>query len=128
MNDINNAQFYAADDLGEGRGRFDTLSQEVELYNAQQALDELKTVEDRLNSERARLERDAEAVTARERLARDDVIASLRNPTGVPQFDMLTDTDPITLQRYLALLRGEEEEELPVAGIPSAFSRNVLVS
>ena len=79
----------------------------------------------RLNSERGRLERDAENVASRERIERDDILSTI-GESGVPEFTNYARNDPITLQQYLALLNSEEDN--PATGsMPSAFSRNLGV-
>ena len=125
MEQINNASFYATDDLTSNQSSAEQLQAEVELYKANQAMDEINTLMNRLNSERGRLERDAENVAARERIAREDILSTI-GESGVPEFQNYGRTEPITLEQYLALLASEEET--PTSGtLPSAFSRNLGV-
>ena len=125
MEQINNASFYATDDLTSNQSSAEQLQAEVELYKANQAMDEISTLMNRLNSERGRLERDAENVAARERMERDDILSTIGD-SGVPEFANYARNDPITLQQYLALLNNEEDN--PATGsMPSAFSRNLGV-
>ena len=65
---VRNQQFYATDDLTGSQGSFDALQAEIELFGAQQAMDELAQAEQRLQGERQRLEADAEAVALRIKL------------------------------------------------------------
>lgn len=125
LTQINNAQYYGVGDLGGDRASFDTLQAEIELYNAQQALDEINAAETRLNSERQRLERDAEAVAERDRIARDAILSAV-GASGVPEFENFDQIDPVTLGQYLALLQSQEEEEFANQIAPSAFAQNVL--
>lgn len=125
MEQINNASFYATDDLTSNQSSAEQLQAEVELYKANQAMDEISTLMNRLNSERGRLERDAENVASRERIERDDILSTI-GESGVPEFTNYARNDPITLQQYLALLNSEEDN--PATGsMPSAFSRNLGV-
>ena len=125
LEQINNANFYASNDLTGSQDQFDALNAEVELYNAQQALDEIAQVEGRLNSERNRLVTDEANVAERKRRETEDVLNAL-GPSGVMEFQNLNQVDPITLEQYLNLLRIQEEEENLRAATPSAFSQNVI--
>ena len=125
MDQINNASFYATDDLTSNQSSAEQLQAEVELYKANQAMDEIDTLMNRLNSERGRLERDEEAVAAREARERTDILSTVGS-SGVPEFQNYSGTDPLTLQQYLALLNNEEENTT-TGSLPSAFSRNMGV-
>ena len=127
LQQINNANFYASNDLTGSQTQFDALNAEIELYNAQQALDEIQQVENRLNSERNRLVTDEANVA--ERLRRESAdVASAIGPSGVMQFNNLAQNqvDPISLEQYLNLLRSQEEEENLQSATPSAFAQNVI--
>ena len=127
LEQINNANFYASNDLTGSQDQFDALNAEVELYNAQQALDEIQQVENRLNSERNRLVTDEANVAERLRRESSDV-ASAIGPSGVMQFNDIASNqvDPMSIEQYLNLLRTQEEEENLTTGTPSAFTRNVI--
>jgi len=128
VEDINNASFYGLDDLTGSQAAFDEQKAQVDLFNAQQALDEIAAAEQRLQSEKQRLETDAEAVAARSGQAQQDLLASI-GASGVPEFQNFAQIDPITLEQYLNLLaQGGDEEELgALANLPSAFSQNLGV-
>jgi len=128
VEDINNASFYALDDLTGSQAAFDEQKAQVDLFNAQQALDEIAAAEQRLQSEKQRLETDAEAVAARSGQAQQDLLATI-GASGVPEFQNFAQIDPITLEQYLNLLaQGGDEEELgALANLPSAFSQNLGV-
>ena len=128
VEDINNASFYGLDDLTGSQAAFDEQKAQVDLFNAQQALDEIAAAEQRLQSERQRLETDAEAVAARSGQAQQDLLATI-GASGVPEFQNFAQIDPITLEQYLNLLaQGGDEEELgALANLPSAFSQNLGV-
>lgn len=123
METVNNASYFREDDLGDNQSAYDAIQAEAELYNAQQAMDEVDAIMNRLNSERGRLQADAEAVKARnaEALSRMNLGA-----TGLPEFGDLSQVDPYTLQQYLAMLNDDEEEE-PTAGqmANAGFSNNL---
>ena len=125
MDQINNASFYGTDDLTSNQSSAEQLQAEVELYKANQAMDEIDTLMNRLNSERGRLERDEEAVAAREAQERTDILSTVGS-SGVPEFQNYSGSDPLTLQQYLALLNNEEENTT-TGSLPSAFSRNMGV-
>lgn len=127
LEQINNANFYASNDLTGSQTQFDALSAEIELYNAQQALDEIAQAENRLNSERNRLVQDEANVA--ERLRRESAdVASAIGPSGVMEFNNIArnQVDPMTVEQYLNLLRSQEEEENLLSATPSAFSQNVI--
>ena len=123
---LNNKSFYEVGMVDGEQGGFDSMQAEVELYNAQQAMDEIAGMEDRLNSERGRLERDAEASGERDRISREDILKMV-GENGIPEFGDLSQLDPMALEEYLKLMNGEEEEEEfgMNSANPSAFSQNV---
>ncbi len=125
LEQVNNASYYGTGDLGQNQGEFDSLNAEVELYNAQQALDEITSAQNRLNSERQRLEQDEEAVSERERIAKEQILATV-GASGVPEFANFSEIDPQTLQAYMQMLADQEEEEFGNTLAPSAFSQNVM--
>ena len=123
---LNNRSFYEVGMVDGEQGGFDSMQAEVELYNAQQAMDEIAGMEDRLNSERGRLEADAETAGERDRISREDIL-SMVGENGLPEFGDLSQLDPMALEEYLKLMNGEEEEEEfgMNSANPSAFSQNV---
>ena len=121
LENVRNASYYATGDLGDDQASFDAIQAEAELYNAQQAMDEVDQIMTRLNSERQRLEADAEAVAARTGSAQERLLAAL-GTSGLPEFQDLSQVDPMTLQQYMALLQNEEEEDIPLGLSPTAFS------
>ena len=123
---VRNQQFYATDDLTGSQGSFDALQAEIELFGAQQAMDELAQAEQRLQGERQRLEADAEAVALRENQAQQDLLATI-GASGLPEFQDFNQVDPMTLEQYLNLLANSEEEEFPLGLSPTAFSQNLGV-
>lgn len=121
LEQVRNASYFQTGDLGSDQETFNAIQAEAELYNAQQAMDEVDAIMNRLNSERQRLEADAEAVAARRNQSASQLLGSL-GPGGVPRFRDFSQTDPMTIEEYLARFVNTEEEE-PLLGLsPSAFS------
>lgn len=119
METVNNASYYGTGDLTDNQSAYDAIQAEAELYNASQAMDEVDAIMNRLNSERQRLEADAEAVAARQNAAQQRLTLGT---SGLPTFQDLSQVDPMTLQQYLAMLASQEEEPIPLGLSPSAFS------
>lgn len=114
LNRVQEASYYGTPDLGGDRESLESLQAEAELYNAQQALDEIDSVANRLNSERQRLEADAEAVAARENAAREQLQSQIGS-SGVPQFQNFAMVDPLTTsqfaQRFIAPQSEDEDQQ-----------------
>lgn len=124
METVNNASYYATGDLSGSQSDYDAIQAEAELYNAQQAMDEIDAIMGRLNSERQRLEVDAENVDARQLAATEDLNV---NPlSGLPQFQNLSQIDPMTFEEFYQLYGNPNEEEALAAYINSPFSQNVI--
>jgi len=122
---VRNASYYASGDLTGDQTDFEAMQAEAELYNAQAAMDEIDAIMGRLNSEKQRLETDAEAVAARTSASQNAILSSLGSG-GVPTFADYSQVDPMSLQEYLAMLSDEEEED--TFGLsPSAFSNSLGV-
>lgn len=130
LQQIRERNYYSLDDLTNQQPEVEAAQAEIELYNAQQALDELDGITTRLNAEKQRLERDAENVLARKRLEQAQLAASL-GPGGVPMFQDYSLVSPITASDYARLLlqNASEEEEEDLLNVPSQanFSRNLGV-
>jgi len=123
METVNNANFYGLDDLTGSNTDYDAIQAEAELYNASQAMDEIDSIMTRLNSEKQRLEADAEAVAAR-RLASLDRMQL--GAGGLPAFADLSQVDPMTLEQYMAMLASDEEEDPTLGQLAnSGFSNNL---
>ena len=104
------------------------IEEKQQLFSAAQALDEIDTITDRLNSEKQRLETDQEASGAALNRERQEILASL-GPGGIPQFNDFTRTQPMTAQEYLTLLARKNEEDEVIGGqaVPGGFSSNLGV-
>lgn len=125
MDQINNASYYASGDLTGDMQSAEKMQAEVDLYNAQSALDEITSTMDRLNSEKQRLEIDAENVAARQAQERADILSTV-GASGVPEFQNYATNAPMTMEQYMALLNSEEEDTI-TGRSPTAFSRNMGV-
>jgi hypothetical protein len=129
LTQVRERSFYSLDDLTGQQPELEAAQAEIELYNAQQALDEIDAITTRLNSEKGRLERDAENVLARQRVEQAELASSL-GPGGVPRFQDYSLIDPITASDYSRLLlqnADEEEEDLLNLPTQANFSRNLGV-
>tara|TARA_E500000081_G_scaffold97665_1_gene98765 strand:+ start:661 stop:2529 length:1869 start_codon:yes stop_codon:yes gene_type:complete len=126
MEQINNASYYEADDLTGNMASAEALQSEVDLYAAQNALDEITTAMNRLQSEKQRLEVDAENVAAREAQGRQDILSTV-GASGVPEFQNYATSSPMTIEQYMALLASGEDAETITGRSPTAFSRNMGV-
>lgn len=130
LQQIRERNYYSLDDLTNQQPDVEAAQAEIELYNAQQALDELDGITSRLNAEKQRLEQDAQNVLARQRIEQAQLAASL-GPGGVPTFQDYSLVSPITASDYARLLlqnaSDEEEEDLLNAPSQANFSRNLGV-
>ena len=121
---ILNAQYYGTADLADPNAELTAMQDQVELFNAQQALDEIDAISKELNSQQYRLEQDERNVELRKQKERDDILSMMEG--GVAQFPEFALQDPVALQTYLAMLN--DEDEFTDTGIPaaSAFSQNII--
>ena len=126
MEQVNNASYFATGDLEGNLQSAEALQAEVDLYAAQNALDEITATMNRLQSEKQRLEVDAENVAAREAQERQDILSTV-GASGVPEFQNFATTEPMTLEQYLALLASGEEPDTITGRSPTAFSQNMGV-
>ncbi len=126
MEQVNNASYFATGDLEGNLQSAEALQAEVDLYAAQNALDEITATMNRLQSEKQRLEVDAENVAAREAQEKQDILSTIGS-TGVPEFQNFATTEPMTLEQYLALLASGEEPDTITGSSPTAFSQNMGV-
>ena len=124
LEQVNNATYYGLGDLEGDLGSLDAQQAEIELYNAQVAMDELDQLQDRLYGERNRLEQDAQNVASRRSSAQEALLNAL-NAFGLPQFDSLSQIDPMSMEQFMAMIQNQEEEE-DFSQNPNAFSSNVI--
>ena len=117
---VKSASYTTGDQAAAGLSEAEKLKSEIELYNAQQAIDEISAIMDRLNAEKSRLANDANAVAARQQVEQDQILRAIQGlggDTGVVGSGM-------TAQEYLALLQKKKQEDdaAKQAAAISAFS------
>src|SRR5690606_27044887 len=118
---VKEKQFRSMSDLDPDKTGADSLKEEIELYNAVQAMDELDQIMARINGENQRLATDAENVAAAERIAQERTLRSI-GPGGVPAFRDYQLIDPLPVR-----WNSKDDERLFSAmRSPSAFGRLVL--
>lgn len=120
---INNASYYSSAGLSEDQAAVQQMRDQVQLYNAQQALDEIAALESRIGGERSRLAADEGAAAERERAAREAVLASLGSG-GVPTFANSRGANPALQALYSRYFYNapNEDERLLAPVNASAFS------
>ena len=119
---VNNASYYASSGLTEDQAAIQQMRDQIELYNAKQAMDELSALEGRIMGERSRLGADEGAAAERERAAQAAVLASL-GASGVPQFANYAAANPALQALYgRYFYRAPEEDRLLAPVNASAFS------
>lgn len=117
---VKSASYTTGDQAAAGLSEAEKLKSEIDLYNAQQAIDEISAIMDRLNAEKSRLANDANAVAARQQVEQDQILRAIQGlggDTGVVGSGM-------TAQEYLALLQKKKQEDdaAKQAAAISAFS------
>jgi chromosome segregation ATPase len=119
---VNNASYYASSGLTEDQAAIQQMRDQIELYNAQQAMDELSALEGRISGERSRLGADEGAAAERERAAQAAVLSSL-GASGVPQFANYAAANPALQALYGRYFYNAPEEDRLLAPVnASAFS------
>lgn len=118
---VNNQSFYELANLADPRSELTALQEQVGLYGANSAQDELASIMDRLNKEQSRLETDAANVEARNQPVTNlnDWLLSGQLPATMT---------PEQYTQMLALLRQRDAatgQNTYSANTPSAFSRNL---
>lgn len=117
---VKSASYTTGDQAAAGISEAEKLKSEIDLYNAQQAIDEISAIMDRLNSEKTRLANDASAVAARQQAEQDQVLRAIQGLGG----DTSAVGAGMTAQEYLALLQKKKQEDdaAKQAAAISAFS------
>ena len=119
---LNNATYYNSAGLTDDQAAVEQMRDQIKLYNAQQALDELTALEGRIGGERSRLSADEGAAAERERAAKAAVIASL-GKGGVPTFSSSPATNPALQALYARYFyNAPKEDELLAPVNASAFA------
>ena len=101
------------------------MQEQVDLYNAKQALDEIDRITDELNRQKNVLASDEANVALRKQQELADILGTV-GTSGMPEFGDFSTTEPITLEQYLAMLGGEEEEYPSNLMLPGTFGTNVI--
>jgi hypothetical protein len=123
MERINSAAYYSTGGLAGDEAAVQQMRDQIELYNAQQALDELAAMEQRINSERSRLVTD-EGTSAQRRAAQQSAVLGSLGPGGVPSFASSMNPDPFNRGFYSRYMFTAPEEEFALATPQSgAFSQ-----
>ena len=102
-----------------------SMQEQVDLYNAKQALDEIDRITDELNRQKNVLASDEANVALRKQQELADILGTV-GTSGMPEFGDFSTTEPITLEQYLAMLGGEEEEYPSNLMLPGTFGTNVI--
>ena len=105
LESVKNASYRQPGDVAGDESGIESLRQEAELYEAQQAMDEIDAITERLNSERSRLAADAEAVQRRNEAAQQNTSIPTNGLGGVDSIDAAE-----YARRYN--LTADEEEEM----------------
>ena len=95
------------------------MKAEIDLYKSQQAMDEITAILDRLNSEKQRLERDAQNVMARQNAAQGNLVIGQQ---GVPTFGQQSLITPFGVQAYNYNPVDEEEDNYLSSSSPFSSS------
>lgn len=113
---LRDRNYYNFDDVASARDDVATREEQVQLYRAQQAFDEIDRMEEYLNGEFRRLEADQQAVMARNQTAGTAGGASL---FGAPSYT------PMTLSQFNAYRSYADDEDSYSTYNPTAFSNSL---
>ena len=126
--EIKSQDFYAKDELTGPEGSAQDIEAEADLYKAQQAMDDIDAMMSEIQSERQRLEADAEAVQARRNQAQSR-IGSQVDQNGVPRFQDNRVVDPSNIksfmERFVNTDDDEEQTESASVGASNPFSNSL---
>ena len=104
---VKSASYTGIDQTTAGITEAEKLQSEIDLYNAQQAIDEISSIMQRLNSEKSRLERDAQVVADRQSAEQNEVLRGIQSLGG----DIGQVGANMTAAEYLALLQKKKQED-----------------
>lgn len=94
---IQEKQFSGLSMIDPEKASADSLAEQIQLYKAQQAMDELDAIMSRLNSEKSRLQTDSDAVARRENDARLRTLG-LMGTSYTPSFNNYALIDPMPVR------------------------------
>lgn len=108
---MNETSYYNLGNLdGEKKG-MDDIKATIELYNAQQAMDELDAMTKRLTGERQRIETDLQKAQAAQQ-GEANWVNQQNQQTNQPSFGTGPNGLPLTEAEYLALIQQRKQKEL----------------
>lgn len=107
LQSVRDGSYYSVGDLTGDQDSAGDMKAEIDLYKSQQAMDEITAILDRLNSEKQRLERDAQNVMARQNTAQGNLVIGQQ---GVPTFGQQSLITPFGVQAYNYNPVDEEED------------------
>lgn len=126
MQKVKNNTYYTLDDVTNAQAAgsdFASMQDEVDLYQAQQAMDEIQAMVAKLTEEKQRLEQDAANVAARDTSARGNLVIGAG---GVPQFTNFSLIDPITMEQYINSYiynnQNKDDVQYATSAAPSSFA------
>ena len=122
---LGDTTFLDLDQLSGLEEQFNTIKGDQELYNSQQALDEVSAMAKLFGSERTRLEADAQAA-AQAQLAGEMEIKNRMNENGDVLLPDLSFRDPQTFEEWQRYLSSQEEED-EINGLASSSFANSLI-
>lgn len=129
LQEMQGQNFYGMSDVDASQSQVADIEAEADLYRAQQAMDDIDALMSEINSERQRLEADAQAVEARRR-ERQQQVATQVGFSGVPQIRNNRQVVPMNIESFVEryINANDEEENLPVSFTGSnPFSRSLGV-
>jgi len=121
LEEIESGSYYALSDLDDPDARALQMEKNIDLYNAQQALDEIAVIEQRLQAQRSRLEQDAQNVANRTASAQGAIQIGAG---GTPTFGRAAFSTP-TAASNVARYNPTEEEEDNYLGGRTPFSSSL---
>ena len=126
MQKVRNDTYYTLDDVTGAQaagGDFANIQDQVELYQAQQAMDEIQAMVEKLTQEKQRLEQDAANVAARDTTRTGNLVIGAG---GVPQFTNFSLIDPMTMEQYINsyIYNNQNKDDIQYAAsaAPSSFA------
>ena len=120
--EIESGSYYGLQDLDDPDARALQMNKNIELYKAQQALDEIAVIEKRLASQRSRLELDAQNVANRTAQAQGAIQIGA---SGTPTFGRAAFSQPVASSTAARYNPAEEEEDNYLASGRSPFSTSL---
>lgn len=108
---MNETSYYNLGNLDGEKGSMDDIKATIELYNAQQAMDELDAMTKRLTGERQRIESDLQKSQAAQQ-GEANWVNQQNQQQNKPTYGTGANGLPLTEAEYLALLQQRKEKEM----------------